>query len=49
LFHADSWEGEPRNAAPGQHTEVAFVTRDQAAQLSLASPGILTLFDRLAA
>jgi 8-oxo-dGTP pyrophosphatase MutT (NUDIX family) len=49
LFQAHSWEGEPRNAAPGQHTDVAFVTRDQAARMSLASPSILTLFDRIAA
>ena len=49
LFLARTWEGEPRNVAPAQHTDVAFVTREQALQLPLANGEILTLFDRLAA
>jgi hypothetical protein len=40
-FRIDSWSGEVANAAPGEHTELRWLTLEEAAALQLADPDVL--------
>ena len=45
-FLVSSWRGEPRNAAPEEHDELAWVAEDQLDGLVLADPATLDIIRR---
>jgi 8-oxo-dGTP diphosphatase len=46
-FHVRSWTGTPYNAAPSEHTELAWVSVAGLRQMVLADPDVIPIVDPL--
>jgi 8-oxo-dGTP diphosphatase len=47
VWLVDEWNGEPRNAEPDEHDEIAWFKLEELAQLDLAHADYLGLFEEL--
>lgn len=47
LYVVTAWAGTPHNRTPEEHTEITWVSVEEACRLSLAHPGYLELFRNL--
>src|SRR5438067_9444737 len=48
VYGVTSWKGTPRNVLPEEHSEVVWVTVDEACRLALAHPAYPALFRKAA-
>jgi 8-oxo-dGTP diphosphatase len=46
-FHVRTWAGTPHNAAPDEHTELAWVSAVELRQVALADPDVIPIIEPL--